>query len=119
MSRRLAVTVVIALCFAVVVVVVACGGGGGSSASTSPSESATPTETSTPTATASVTLTGDELVTQRCDSCHGSRDRIAEKKWTEAQWAQEVQDMIDEQGAQLNEAEKAVVIAYLAQTYGP
>ena len=121
MKKRVAVVLVLAVALvAVLAVAQACGSseGGTSTPTASATPTMTPSETASPSPTATA-LDGQQLVAERCDPCHGSPDRIASKKWTKAQWTQEVTDMIAEQGAKLNAEEKTVVIDYLAATYGP
>jgi cytochrome c5 len=115
--KRFALITAVMLGLLSVAAIAACGGEGGSTPSATPTESATPS--AAPSSTATAALTGEQLVAERCDSCHGSPDRIAEKKWTKEEWTQEVDDMIAEQGAKLNAQEKVVVIDYLTATYGP
>jgi cytochrome c5 len=123
--KRFALITAVMLGLLSVAAIAACGGGGGSTptASSAPTQTAAPTESATPSPTpsssASAALTGEQLVAERCDACHGSPDRIASKQWTKAEWTQEVDDMIAEQGAQLTAEEKTIVIDYLTATYGP
>jgi cytochrome c5 len=62
-------------------------------------------------------LDGATLLETRCSVCH-SADRARQAKKTREQWDQTVTRMIDK-GAQLTEAEKTVLLDYLAKTYGP
>lgn len=70
---------------------------------------------SAPAASNSTSLDGKALVESRCTVCH-ALDRISSKSKTETEWTSTVERMIGH-GAQLNDAEKAAVIAYLAATY--
>jgi len=69
------------------------------------------------TAQESVSVDGETLLQERCTQCHGL-DRVTSQEKTRAEWEQTVEDMID-QGAELNEDEKTVLVDYLAATYGP
>ncbi len=60
---------------------------------------------------------GAVLLEERCTSCHGVGRVTAESK-TEAEWEQTVVRMVNK-GAELNEDEQAILIQYLAETYGP
>lgn len=60
---------------------------------------------------------GMALMQTRCSTCHGV-DRTTGATKTAAEWEQTVTRMIAK-GAQLTEAEKAVLVEYLADTYGP
>lgn len=62
-------------------------------------------------------LNGATLLETRCLTCH-SADRAKQAQKTREQWGQTVSRMIDK-GAQLTEAEKAVLVDYLTKTYGP
>jgi cytochrome c5 len=62
-------------------------------------------------------LDGATLLETRCSVCH-SADRPKQAKKTREQWDQTVARMIGK-GAQLTEAEKTVLLDYLAKTYGP
>jgi cytochrome c5 len=124
--KRFALITAVMLGLLSVAAIAACGGGSGSTPSASPTESSTPSESAAPTESAtpsstpsSAALTGQQLVAERCDKCHGGPDRIAAKHLTKAEWTQEVDDMIAEQGAQLTAQEKTIVIDYLTATYGP
>jgi hypothetical protein len=79
-----------------------------------------PTETPSP-ATAlpaeAPALDGATLLDTRCSVCH-SADRPRQAKKTREQWDQTVTRMVGK-GAQLTEAEKTVLLDYLAKTYGP
>ena len=60
---------------------------------------------------------GATLLETRCSTCH-SAAKATQARQTRAQWDQTVIDMVNE-GAQLTEAEKTVLLDYLAKTYGP
>ncbi len=60
---------------------------------------------------------GETLLMTRCSVCH-SADRATRAKKTREQWEQTVTRMIG-RGAELTEAEKTVLVDYLAKTYGP
>ena len=60
---------------------------------------------------------GEALLEARCSTCH-SADRARQVTKTRDGWDQSVSRMIDK-GAQLTEAEKAVLVDYLTETYGP
>jgi cytochrome c5 len=62
-------------------------------------------------------LDGEALLEARCSDCH-SADRARQVTKTRDGWDQSVSRMIDK-GAQLTEAEKAVLVDYLTETYGP
>ena len=67
--------------------------------------------------TAAPTPDGATLLETRCSVCH-STDRPKNSRLTKDQWNQLVDIMIAH-GAQLTDAEKAVLVDYLAATYGP
>jgi flagellar biosynthesis regulator FlaF len=60
-------------------------------------------------------LDGAALVDERCTVCH-TRERIDAEDLDEAGWTEIVDDMVAK-GAQLDDAEKAAVIAYLVETH--
>ncbi len=60
-------------------------------------------------------LDGDALVEERCTVCH-SRERIDAADKDEAGWTATVDRMISN-GAELNDEERAAVIAYLVETH--
>jgi cytochrome c5 len=60
---------------------------------------------------------GASLLETRCSVCH-SADRPKQAKKTRDQWNQTVTRMMGK-GAQLTDAEKTVLLDYLAKTYGP
>lgn len=82
----------------------ACGGA-------APESPTTPAQVDQPAAD------GATLLADRCADCH-SLDRATSIQTTQEGWASIVARMVD-RGAQLNEAEQGILIAYLAQTYGP
>jgi len=61
-------------------------------------------------------LDGAALLESRCTVCH-DLDRVKQAKKTQAQWESTVNRMI-QKGAQLTDAEKAILLQYLAQTFG-
>ncbi len=71
--------------------------------------SATPSPTPTPE--------GAALLESRCTLCHSS-DRPKRAKKTRKEWEETVNRMI-ENGAQLTDSEKKVLVDYLAKTYKP
>ena len=60
---------------------------------------------------------GAALLEERCTVCHGL-DRTTSARKTRDQWEQTVVRMVGK-GAELNEEEQEILIAYLAETYGP
>lgn len=60
---------------------------------------------------------GAALLGERCTVCHGL-DRPTSARKTQEQWEQTVVRMIGK-GAELNEEEQEILIAYLTETYGP
>jgi hypothetical protein len=60
-------------------------------------------------------LDGKALVEERCTECHNLQTVTSARKSREG-WQSNVERMIGK-GARLNDAEKAVVIDYLAETY--
>jgi cytochrome c5 len=106
-GRRIGVA--IAICLATTALVVACGSG-----------TSQPTPASSPAMQPSgetVASDGATLLDTRCSVCH-SADRAREASKTREQWDQTVTRMIDH-GAQLTEAEKTVLVDYLAANYAP
>ncbi len=77
-------------------------------------EDSTGDATATPSDTGSA-LDGDTLVSERCTVCH-SRDRIDKADKDEDGWTTTVDRMIGK-GAQLDDDERAAVIAYLTDTH--
>ena len=60
---------------------------------------------------------GAALLEERCATCHGL-DRTTSARKTREQWEQTVTRMVAK-GAELNAEEQDILIAYLAETYGP
>jgi cytochrome c5 len=60
---------------------------------------------------------GAALLEERCTVCHGL-DRVTSAQKTREQWEQTVARMVGK-GAELNEEEQDILIAYLTGTYGP
>jgi mono/diheme cytochrome c family protein len=60
---------------------------------------------------------GAALLQARCTVCH-NLDRVQSKHEAQDWWAGTVARMVGK-GAQLSEAEKATLVAYLAATFGP
>ena len=60
---------------------------------------------------------GAALLEDRCAVCH-SLDRVERAQKSSEEWAQTVTRMVGK-GAQLNEDERATLVDYLAETYGP
>ncbi len=75
----------------------------------------TPTRAAEPTKPP-VALDGATLLQERCTSCH-NLDRVKSAAKSKDQWTATVERMISK-GAKLNDAEKSVLIEYLAKTYG-
>ncbi len=65
---------------------------------------------------ASSALDGAALLDERCSVCH-SADKAKQVPRSMAKWDQTVSRMIGK-GAQLNDAEKAALVDYLATKYG-
>lgn len=59
---------------------------------------------------------GASLLKARCTACHGL-DRVQQATRTPSEWETVVSRMRSK-GARLNDAEAAVLVQYLAQTYG-
>jgi cytochrome c5 len=79
---------------------------------------ATQASASTQAPASTPALDGATLLDTRCSACH-STNKAKQIKQTREQWGQTVTDMIVEEGAQLTEAEQAVLVDYLTKTYGP
>ena len=62
-------------------------------------------------------LDGETLLQERCTECHALSRTTSARKSAE-EWEDTVVRMIDH-GANLNDEEQAVLVDYLAQTYGP
>ena len=60
---------------------------------------------------------GEELLQQRCTSCHEETEVVAVGR-TREEWSQNVDQMIAF-GAKLTEEEREILIEYLTETYGP
>jgi len=99
MRSRKTLLALVVMCILAVSAVSACGG-----ASEEPTEE-------------SVSIDGETLLEERCTQCHGL-DTVTSAQMTRAEWDQTVTDMVN-RGAQLNEEEQAVLVDYLAETYGP
>jgi cytochrome c5 len=94
----LAVVAVIAAALILMVLLAACG-----------SSSSEPTQ--------APAIDGATLLETRCSTCHGV-DRATSLTKTADEWEQTVTRMVSN-GAQLTDAEKSVLVDYLAQNYGP
>ncbi|MFN2302117.1 MAG: hypothetical protein ACK2TV_00140, partial [Anaerolineales bacterium] len=53
----------------------------------------------------------EALITERCGDCH-SADRVFQQNYSEEQWSQVFDDMI-QKGANVNEEEKGIMIDWL------
>jgi mono/diheme cytochrome c family protein len=98
--RTFMLGIVVLVAMLATLALVACGGG-----STEPTQ-----EPAAPAAD------GAQLLEQRCSACH-SADQPKAQRMTAAEWEQTVSSMIT-RGAQLTDAEKAVLVEYLAKNYG-
>jgi cytochrome c5 len=119
-SSRAAV-ILIATGLVLVAVLVACNSGTPAPTQVPASTQApasTPVPTSTQASASTPALDGATLLETRCSACH-SVDKAKQIKQTREQWGQTITDMIVEEGAQLTEAEKVVLVDYLTETYGP
>jgi cytochrome c5 len=99
--------IALAACLLAMALLVACSPR--SSQPSSPAATALPAETSA--------LSGAALLEERCSVCH-SADRAKQAHKTSDEWDATVTRMIGK-GAQLTNAEKKVLVDYLAATYGP
>jgi hypothetical protein len=63
-----------------------------------------------------VAVDGETLLQERCTECHGL-DRVTSAEKSREEWLDTVTRMVN-RGAELNEAEKEVLVGYLAETYG-
>jgi len=63
-----------------------------------------------------VSVDGGTLLQERCTECHGL-ERTTSVQKTRAEWESTVTRMVN-RGAELSEAEKMVLVDYLAETYG-
>jgi hypothetical protein len=73
--------------------------------------------TPAPGSSDSTSLDGATLLDTRCSKCH-SVDRATRAAKTLEEWDQTVTRMISK-GADLTQAEKSVLVDYLAENYGP
>jgi cytochrome c5 len=105
MKVRTTILLLALLGLVIVSLVVACGGGEEGPAALPPEE-----ETSGE-------LSGEELLEDRCATCH-ALDIVKGATKTQAEWESTVERMI-EKGAELTDAEAQVLVDYLASTYGP
>jgi len=105
----LAVVTLIAAGLVLMAVLAACGSGSSEPTQGPSSETVGPAETPA--------QDGATLLETRCSTCH-SADRAKQAIKTRDEWDQTVTRMIGN-GAQLTEAEKTVLVDYLAKTYGP
>jgi cytochrome c5 len=62
-------------------------------------------------------ISGETLLEERCSTCHGT-DRVTQASKTQEEWDQTVTNMV-EKGAELTAEEQEVLVAYLAENYGP
>jgi hypothetical protein len=60
---------------------------------------------------------GREQTEAACYACHSS-DLLMQQRLTEKQWMASVEKMI-RWGAEVKDADKAVIVAYLAKNFGP
>jgi cytochrome c5 len=81
------------------------------------SQSTQDTSSSAVIAAETPAIDGATLLETRCSVCH-SANKPRQAKKTPQQWEQTVTRMIGK-GAKLTEAEKSVIVDYLAKTYGP
>ena len=105
----LAVVAVIVAGLFLIVLLAACG--------SSPSEPTQAPAVDTAIPTEAPAVDGATLLETRCSVCHGV-DRTTSLTKTADEWEQTVTRMIGN-GAQLTDAEKAVLVEYLAENYGP
>ncbi len=61
------------------------------------------------------TVDGAAMLEQSCTKCH-TLERVMAKQWTSEEWGKNVDAMIGK-GAEVSD--KAALVAYLAETYGP
>ncbi len=90
-------------------VLVGCSAGSSQATQAPPKAATSPADAPSPD--------GSTLLETRCSACH-SVDRATQAKKTLEQWDQTVTRMIAK-GAKLTEAEKTVLVEYLAENYGP
>lgn len=62
-------------------------------------------------------VNGEVLLRERCAVCHGL-DQVERAQKSREEWEQNVARMVSK-GAELDENEQAILIEYLAETYGP
>lgn len=104
-SRILGILIVASLL--ITAALAACGAG-----------SAEPTQApSTAPTVAAPAADGAALLDERCSACH-SAGVPKQLKMSRSDWDKTVSSMVG-RGAKLTDAEKAVLLDYLAQTYGP
>ncbi len=107
--------VILLLVLGVASLAVACGAPSAPPTPTGPPAEPTPTETLAPLPPPSVS--GAELLQDRCSECHGL-DRVQAASKTQAEWEATVDGMRDK-GAELTDEEAQILTEYLAETYGP
>jgi hypothetical protein len=64
-----------------------------------------------------VSIDGEALLEDRCSGCH-ALSRVTTASKSRDEWQENVVRMVNI-GAELNEEEQAILVDYLAQTYGP
>lgn len=94
---------------------VACGAPSAPPTPTEPPAEPTATETLAPSPPPSVT--GAELLQDRCTGCH-SLDKVQAASKTQAEWEASV-DSMRGKGAELTDEEAQILTEHLAETYGP
>jgi len=82
-----------------------------------PTSTVEPSPTSESSGEEPAVAEGETLLQERCTVCH-TLARVESAQKTRDAWASTVDRMIG-YGAQLSDAERTVVIDYLAETYGP
>lgn len=82
-----------------------------------PTSTAEPSPTSESFTVEPTVAEGEVLLQERCTACH-TLARVESAQKTRDAWASTADRMIG-YGAQLSDAERVVVIDYLAETYGP
>jgi len=100
-------------------VLIACGGPEATEPPAEVQPTALPTEVpqEEPPTEPSPAGDGAVLLEERCTVCHGL-DRTTSARKTREEWEQTVVRMVGK-GAELNEEEQEILIAYLTETYGP
>ena len=111
MFRRRAVLWLSVAVLATIGLLAACGG-----PTTQQPTPTVPPQEEKPTKPA-VPADGLTVLETRCTACH-SLDRVQQAQKTYDEWAQTVDRMIAK-GAHLSEEERAVLLKYLVETYGP